>query len=206
MSFPHTYTGRIFYKGRKQDLHILEKNIRDDLAKMAQFEVKQENNTTLFQSSSPFLKIPFAFSLDINTDEIVYTLQLQQTLKIILFVLIFTALFSYNSLSFFFWFASLFTITFYTVNLLIINGVINQTFVKILEKRKLYIPDKEHLSAEQKEWLKDKNRCPACGYFLSSIDLTCPECDLQLNRKRKDLPLDTAKYQDLPVKYHLKKN
>lgn len=88
---------------------------------------------------------------------------------------------------------------------MIINGYMHSVFLKILKNNKLSVPEKESLSDEQELWLNDKNRCPACGYFLSDIDLICPECGLHLKRSRHTIPLDTSKYKNKSVKYHYKK-
>ncbi len=36
------------------------------------------------------------------------------------------------------------------------------------------------ISAEQKMWINDSNRCPACGYVLKEGDTKCPDCGLSL--------------------------
>ena len=143
--------------------------------------------------------------LTFSSSEIEYKVYLDQLIKIILIVIIFSALFSYTSLNYFFWFASLFSFLFYFLNALIINSYVQSSFLKILENSQLYISEKEILSEEQQIWLNDKNRCPACGFFLSDIDLICPECGLHLKRSRHTIPLDTSKYQNKPIKYHYKK-
>jgi len=88
---------------------------------------------------------------------------------------------------------------------MIMNGYVRSVLSKILKTNKLSVTEQETFSKEQEEWMNDKNRCPACGYFLSDIDLVCPDCGLHLKRSRHTIPLDTSKYKNNPVKYHYKK-
>ncbi len=205
MSFPYTYSDKIYFYDNKKSLSSIESLIVKKLLRTHSFTSADSDKIDILKAHSPFLKIPFLFEFEIISGEINYTIHLDQLLKIILIVIIFAALFSYASLSFFFWFASLFSIFFYILNIMIINSYIHSVISNILEKNKLSVSEKESLSKEQETWLNDKNRCPACGYYLSDIDLSCPECGLHLKRSRHTIPLDTSKYKNESVKYHYKK-
>ena len=205
MSFPYTYSDKIYFSFTSRDINTESLLVKDLLNKYHFSSTENNNKTKLLKANSPFLKIPFSVEFEVKLNEINYNIHLDQLLKIILVVIIFAALFSYNSLSFFFWFASLFSSLFYIFNIMIINGYMHSVFLKILKNNKLSVPEKESLSDEQELWLNDKNRCPACGYFLSDIDLICPECGLHLKRSRHTIPLDTSKYKNKSVKYHYKK-
>ena len=205
MSFPYTYTDKIYFSRNKKDINSIESLIVKNLLNKHSFSSADYDKTDILKAHSPFLKIPFLFEFEINSGEINYKIHLDQLLKIILIVIIFAALFSYASLSFFFWFASLFSVLFYILNIMIINSYIHSIISKILEKNKLSVSEKESLSEEQETWLNDKSRCPACGHYLSDIDLSCPECGLHLKRSRHTIPLDTSKYKNESVKYHYKK-
>ncbi len=205
MSFPYTYSDSITISKGNISSENLQNIIINELITAGTFINSQNNNFELLKSKSPFLKIPFQIKIDVQHSDIKYTVRLEYLIRIILAVIIFSALFSYTSLSFFFWFASVFSVLFYLLNLLIINGFVNSAILKILEKHKLISGKKESLSKEQETWLNDKNRCPACGTYLSEIDLTCPECGLHLKRSRHTIPLDTSKYKNEPINYHYKK-
>ncbi len=205
MSFPYTYSDKINFTGSRFNFDDFKVIILKELLNKHHFLLIENSESELLKIKSPFFKIPFSFEFEVYSDELKYKIHLDQLLKIILIVIIFSALFSYASLSFFFWFASLFSVLFYSLNILIINGYIHSALSEILAKHNLNISDKESFSEEQKEWMNDKNRCPACGYFLSDIDLICPECGLHLKRNRHTIPLDTSKYKDTDIKYHYKK-
>lgn len=36
------------------------------------------------------------------------------------------------------------------------------------------------ISEVQKQWMRDTNKCDACGYSISVMDLVCPDCGLRL--------------------------
>ncbi len=205
MSFPYTYSDKISFSEKQQNPNDIKNSTERELINTYHFSPSENNKSQLFKVNSPFLKIPFSFELSVNTTEINYTIHLDQLLKIILIVIIFSALFSYASLGFFFWFASLFSVFFYILNIMIMNGYVRSVLSKILKTNKLSVTEQETFSKEQEEWMNDKNRCPACGYFLSDIDLVCPDCGLHLKRSRHTIPLDTSKYKNNPVKYHYKK-
>ena len=205
MGFPYTYSDKIEFNNNKFTPDNIKKQILKDLLNNAHFSEIDNTNSEILKANSPFSRIPFSVEFNVTSNEINYKIHLEQLLKIILIIIIFAALFSYASLSFFFWFASLFSVFFYVLNIMVINSFINSTFTDILKKYKIFINEKESFSEEQKKWLNDKNRCPACGYYLSEIDLSCPECGLHLKRSRHTIPLDTSKYKNEPVKYHFKK-
>lgn len=205
MGFPYTYSDKINFSVNRLNINDIENLIIKELLSKYSFLLSDNNKSKILKSNSPFLKIPFSLELTFSSSEIEYKVYLDQLIKIILIVIIFSALFSYTSLNYFFWFASLFSFLFYFLNALIINSYVQSSFLKILENSQLYISEKEILSEEQQIWLNDKNRCPACGFFLSDIDLICPECGLHLKRSRHTIPLDTSKYQNKPIKYHYKK-
>jgi len=205
LGFPYTYSDKINFSDNRFNLNDLKNLITKELLRKHHFLPSENNKSELLKANSPFLKIPFSLEFKMYSSEIKYKVHLDQLIKIILIVIIFSALFSYTSLSFFFWFASLFSVLFYFLNILIINSYVQSSFTKILENNNLFISEKETLSEEQKIWLNDKNRCPACGFFLSDIDLICPECGLHLKRNRHTIPLNISKYQNKSIKYHYKK-
>ncbi len=203
MSFPYTYSEKIYFTKEFEDVFQLSEIIRYKLLRSGFVANKEQQEK--FTVNSPFLKIPFAFGFELKHKELKYKINLEVLIKIILITVIFTALLSYNSLSFFFIFTVIFSIVFYSLNLLIINSFIKSNIIKILKENDIKITEEENILEEQKEWMNDPERCPACGTFLSEIDLVCPECGLHLKRTRHSIPLDTSKYKKEQVKYHYKK-
>jgi len=205
LSFPYTYSDTITFSNNELSLKSLRNIIIKELTSGKISGYSENEESGLLKLYSPFLKIPFQINIEVTNSEISYSVHLDYLIKIILAVIIFSALFSYTSLSFFFWFSSLFSVIFYTLNILIINGFVNSYILKILKKYNLISSEKEIWTKEQEQWLNDKNRCPACGQYLSDIDLICPECGLHLRRNKHTIPLDISKYKNEPIKYHYKK-
>ncbi len=204
MNFPFTYSDKINFGKKNKNTKISKSDTEKELLNKYHFVLSDEEIKS-FKANSPFLKIPFSLEYEINSDKINYKLHLDSLLKIILIVIIFTAFFLYASLNVYLWFALLFTVFFYALNIMIINGYIHSIFLKILKDNNVPINEIESLSEEQKTWMNDKNRCPACGHLLSDIDLICPECGLHMKRNRYTTPSDTSKYQNTSIKYHYRK-
>ncbi len=205
MSFPYTYSDTITFSNNELSSKSLRNIIIKELTSGKISGYSENEESGLLKLYSPFLKIPFQINIEVTNSEISYSVHLDYLIKIILAVIIFSALFSYTSLSFFFWFSSLFSVIFYILNILIINSFVSSYILKILKKYNLISSEKEILTKEQEQWLNDKNRCPACGQYLSTIDLICPECGLHLKRSKHTIPLDISKYKNEPIKYHYKK-
>lgn len=64
----------------------------------------------------------------------------------------------------------------------------------------------EVFSEEQLKWIKEKERCPACGEKLTEYDSFCPECGLNLKRYRKSKiqPVSRTGFYDYRIFYTLK--
>lgn len=64
----------------------------------------------------------------------------------------------------------------------------------------------EVISEEQLIWIREKDRCPACGEKLTEYDSFCPECGLNLKRYRKvkTQPMSRTGFYDYRIFYTLK--
>jgi len=134
-----------------------------------------------------------------------YEIHLMQLIKITIALIVFIAFFSSFGMIGFLWFSFVFSVVFFLVNLMFADSHIQKT----VKSSHLYVslnpPEQEGFTDEQKKWLKDKNRCPACGEEITIYDLNCPECGLKLKQNKHTIPLDVTKYKEKRFKYHFKK-
>ncbi len=207
MGFPYTHTDKINFLTPptvKKKTTELKKTVFKRLISESNFSYNEDTGDFL-KFNSPFFKVPLGVNFIIRKNEIKYIVNLESLIRVIITIIVFSAFFSYSSLNFFFWFASIFTVSFYYLNIIIVNSYLNSLLLKILKKEGYTVDESEYLSEQQKQWTADKNRCSACGEFLSDIDITCPECGINLKRNKDSIPLDTSKYKNINIKYHYKK-
>jgi hypothetical protein len=60
------------------------------------------------------------------------------------------------------------------------------------------------VSEEQKKWIRDTSKCPACGEDINDYDLKCPECGIRLRDKARISPFNVSNYKQKRFKYHFK--
>ena len=61
------------------------------------------------------------------------------------------------------------------------------------------------ISQEQKQWLNDETKCPACGENIAENDIVCKSCGLKLKQNRYTKPLNlNQKSNGSGIKYHYK--
>ncbi|MEA3452588.1 MAG: zinc ribbon domain-containing protein [Bacteroidota bacterium] len=73
----------------------------------------------------------------------------------------------------------------------IFNSIINDSLVA------------EEMSKEQLLWQDDENKCPACGAELTVYDAFCPECKLNVSKRRKSKkqPVSRTGFEDYRISY-----
>lgn len=136
-----------------------------------------------------------------ETLDIKYEIKLQRLIQISIILVLFTAFFSSFNMGGFLWFSFLLLIAFYAVNLLFadvgIRNLIKSAGMHESPDLKDYTDD---FSDEQKQWMQDISRCPACGEHLQSFAVNCPECGLRLPHPTIYKPLDINKYKNTNIK------
>jgi hypothetical protein len=139
---------------------------------------------------------------------IYYEAKLMKLIQLSLGLVMFVAFFSSFEINGFLWFSAIFTLIFFTINVLYIENGIQ----KLLKSNSLFknidMQAEEQFSKEQLKWMNDTNKCPACGEDLQPYDQNCPECGLRLPRKPIAKPFDVSKYENkrLSYSYKAKKN
>jgi prepilin-type processing-associated H-X9-DG protein len=161
-----------------------------------------------FIADYSFVNFKYKVDLHIKKDELItvgYEIHLIQLIKITLAIVVFIAFFSGFGMSGFLWFSFIFASVFFFVNILFADTHVQ----KIIKSTPLYLhlnpPAEDGYTEEQKKWLTDTNRCPACGEEINIYDVNCPECGLKLTQNQYTIPLDVTKYKEKRFKYHYKK-
>ena len=160
-----------------------------------------------FVANQAFINFRYQVDLHIEKDEniiVKYEIHLVQLIKITLALIVFSAFFSSFGFGGFLWFLFIFSFVFYFINLLFADTYIQ----KIIKKSPFYQAfdpmAHEGFSKEQLVWMKDKNRCPACGKELGDWDIYCPECGLRIKQNNFTIPLNVSKYKEKRFNYFYK--
>jgi len=171
-------------------------------------DLKSDKNSIEFISKNSLLGIEYPVKINYsnikNNYEITYEIDLDKLIKVTLLLIIFAAFFSFLSVSGFLIFTSIFTITFFAVNLFFINSFIERVIIKVSGSSNFNFEGSEVMGKKQEEWFRNPLKCSACGTTISDLDLDCPECGLKIRNNRYTVPLDTSKYQEKSFTYHYK--
>ncbi|MFN8255548.1 MAG: hypothetical protein U0W24_07660 [Bacteroidales bacterium] len=205
MSLPFDYTGKF-------DVKIIHTEASSEiLPKMYQFlaqsnqikHLKLDNNRLGFVFKSLFT-IPYEVEIFFpskNEPTPEFKIKLTHLIQVCIALALFIALFSKLRISGYLWFSSIFLIIFYFFNLVFTEKLL----AKQVESFPLfYNENKTHegkFSEEQLNWLKDPEKCPACGEEITEYYLKCPECGLKLRGNAKLSPMNVTGYKTKRFKY-----
>lgn len=209
MSLPYSYKNKIeIPESEEVDIAYAISSYANHIKNMEFAEFKQEKGIIHFLSDHSLINFKYPVEFQIKKDELItveYEIHLMQLIKITIALIVFIAFFSSFGMTGFLWFSFVFSVVFFLVNLMFADSHIQ----KIIKSSYMYLslnpPEEEGYTDEQKKWLKDKNRCPACGEEITIYDLNCPECGLKLKQSKYTIPLDVTKYKEKRFKYHYKK-
>jgi hypothetical protein len=181
------------------------------LSKMYQFlaksnqikQIKIDNNRLGFVFKSLFT-IPYEIEIFFppkKESAPEFKIKLTHLIYVCIALALFIALFSKLRISGYLWFSSIFLITFYFFNLVFTEKLLaNQvgSFPLFYDENKTH---EGQFSEEQLKWLKDPEKCPACGEEINEYDLNCPECGLKLRGNAKLNPMNVTGYKTKRFKY-----
>ncbi len=192
MAFPYSYKKHI--KLNKQELTgITPEMMRFALLNVYSDDKFLEEKDNKISFSSNYSLINFTYKIDFiisepdeNTLNIDIEIHLISLLKITVFLMIFIALFSKFAFRNYLLFAGIFLILFYGLNILFLSHNIN---IRIKKAMQLLGFENNEISAEQKSWLNDPNKCSACGSDLTVDDFECPSCGLTIKPRIQTKPL-----------------
>ena len=214
MSFPYTYNNKIELfgdkiKGMKPDISLISNLLYNEILNIHPIIVNFNNDFIEYSDKATVFRYEYTVKFNIkyekNDINIYYQINFAKLLNITLVAIILIAFFSFVSVKYFLIIAGLFSISFYIINLLYINAIVKNLVEKAVGSNIYDFNEKEYISDEQKKWIKDVNRCPACGEYIINLDLDCPDCGLRIKRNRNSLPIDSSKFKDKEIKFHYRK-
>lgn len=103
-----------------------------------------------------------------------FNFQINFLLQALLIFILAAALFSTFSVTFFFWFVTIFGFVFIGSIYLIIHNSYNTIVNQVLINN----PLNDELTKEQRDWIANPNVCPACGTEINEYSSNCSECGL----------------------------
>jgi len=195
MSFPLTYKLKI----------AIDEAVSDDTLNMllnAHFHRNQDRTTKPVKYKSSFLNYRYPIEWETAPHNISVTIHFTPVINTILIFFLLTALLSTISFVSFLVTAFSLSIAFYFVTYLIITRQIKEEVYFALG---ITSSREEQFSEEQKEWLNDASRCPACGEHINDTHLFCPSCGLRLKQNRFTKPLEITPQKDTTtpkIRYH----
>ena len=136
--------------------------------------------------------------------KIEYEIKLIKLIQVCIALAVFIAFFSKFGIEGYLWFSAIFIIIFFGVNLVFTDNLIQKL---IKSSPFLLNANSEHIeliSKEQKNWIKDPLKCPACGEDINEFDLKCPECGIRLRDYANASPFNVSKYKQKRFKYFYK--
>jgi len=212
MSLPYTYKSKIeipesnaFTGEHVQNLLVRQLNTNQLLSEI----VSEEKKLTLNYKALFNIKYPIELKIEKqNNIWIHYEAKLMKLIQLSIALIVFIAFFSSFGVSGFLWFSAIFTLIFYSINVLFIENGIQKLIKSTTFYQNLNENSEGKFSKEQLKWMNDANKCPACGEDLQPYDQNCPECGLKLPRKPIARPFDVSKYENkrLSYSYKAKKN
>ena len=208
MGIPYTYKSTIEIQGAENYTtnEIIEVFFKELVNNNLLSEYRKKGEKINFHYLSLF-NIKYPVEITIKNDNlliITYETKLIKLIQISLVLIVITAFFSSFGVSGFLWFSAILTLIFFSANVLFIESGIRK-LIKSTDFYQNLNPGKEgQFSKEQMKWMKDVNKCPACGEKLNLYDINCPECGLKLPRKPIAKPFDVSKYDNKRLSYHYK--
>lgn len=158
-----------------------------------------------FSSNNSLINFRYIFDIYIEKTEelkLKFIINLVGLLKITLFLLVFTALFSKFAFQNYLLFAGALILIFYVANIVFISSYINRNVEKVLSI--MGYNKEEMFNSDQQEWYQNPNKCSACGTNINENHLVCPSCGLKIKQNPYTKPLDLTTKTESDIKYHYK--
>jgi hypothetical protein len=215
MSFPLSITQKFyipedFVKSRKLNTDSALNLVFNELLHREVENLEQKPFGIHYHSEESLFRIPFEIKISFSKDELgifsFFESRLERFIRIIIAVTVLSSFLSILSIGLFLTFAGLFIFLFYAANVIVIQNNNEKFAAQIFGISNFDFENSEKLTRLQKEWMKDVFRCPACGAYVSEIDLNCPDCGLKVKQNRNSIPLNITKFKDRIVKYNYHEN
>ncbi len=213
MPFPYSYNHKVeisseSFSPENYSNEEITNFLLKEISKHNILNLKSDKKRISFSSKNSLFR--FEYKIIISVEQlrdktfINYKIELEKLIMITLFGVICLAFFSFISVRKFLIIAGIFAIVFYSVNLFFINIQVSKIINTAIGKNEFDFGGSESFSNEQKEWMNNPDKCPACGCYVGRYDINCPDCGLKVKKKNYKIPLDTTKYKDKTIKYHFK--
>ncbi len=151
------------------------------------------------------IKYPVKIRIETSANiSIIYEVNLLKLIQISIILVLLTAFFSSFGMSGFLWFSLGLLVAFNLVNFLFVDSGIQKLIKSTDYYKALFTEEQEEFTEEQKQWMNDISKCPACGENLQIFDKFCPECGLRLPHPSFLKHFDISKYQNTKIRYHYK--
>jgi len=203
----------------KRKLHfqteILNKASQDDIIQMLSFYMKNkenldigiDGNTITSHTNKSVLYYEYKAKFIIEKKEnltVWYEYNLIPVFKITVIMILFAAFFSKFSFNNLLIFSGVFIVVFFGFNIMYINSVLKNMIQNALFPEGVNYEEK--LTEEQQEWIKNPEKCPACGAEISQYNFECSECGLSINKKNRKRNINLSGFYNTKIKYKLTKS
>ena len=207
MSFPYSITKKFKLSDKKYQ-GLTKAYIRKAIITVFaddEFE-KEEENIIRYKSKNSLINFNYHYDIVFDKAEnpnIKFIINLVNLLQITVGLLVMIALLSKFGFRNYLIFSGIFILVFYFVNLAFIQSRISRKVNKALNM--LGYDNEIDFSPEQKQWLIDETKCPACGENITENDIVCKSCGLKIKQNRFSKPLNLSKNKEQSgVKYYYK--
>jgi hypothetical protein len=202
--FPFEYIG-------SQEIHSFERSdipgIIEHELKKRKIKFKSNDSELRFDLFSTFFRLRFKSIIRIDPQndetEIHYAVNLSGLVRLIIYVIIICIVLSVKSIELFLITSIVFSVLFYFINFAEIIFKLNRILSPVLRSGKKDPITEVQISKLQEDWMKDNNRCPACGCDISVFDTQCPICGIKV-RESIDTPVNHTKGKGIRIHYHFK--
>ncbi len=147
--------------------------------------------------------VEFTFTKDPEIS-IEYEIKLMKLIQICVALVIFIAFFSSFGITGYLWFSAIFVVVFYGLNLFFADNLIQKLIKSSSFFSEQKLQNEGIISIEQKQWIKDAKKCPACGEDITDYDLKCPECGIRVRSQALPSPFDVSNFKQKRFKYYYK--
>ncbi len=176
--------------------------LSEHLQYQEKLDIQQEGNRIVCHSNKSILYYNYksVFTIEKGENVVVwYEYNLISVFKITVIMILFAAFFSKFSFNSLLIFSGIFIVVFFAFNIIYINSVLKNMILNT------FIPDRlnvdEKLTEEQKEWIRNPKKCPACGEEISDYNFICPECGISINKRNRTKNINLSDFFDVKFKY-----
>lgn len=180
---------------------LLEK-LADHLRFKEKLDIQKHKNSIICHSNRSVLYYNYKsiYTIEKEKDVVVYyEYDLIPVFKITVIMILFAAFFSRFSINSLLIFSGVFVLVFFAFNIIHINSVLKHIVLSAFAPEKLNY--EEILTEEQKEWIKNPGKCPACGEEISEYNYICPECGISINKKNVKRNMNVSAFYDIKFQY-----